>query len=83
MRECSKLCYKSGGPDKLCTQYTNNSVIYLFLNKKVAKITILLALHTKHNIIEVISHVQNGPYVQHWIITATSIDSKYENPKSN
>ena len=49
----------------------------------MAKITILVALHTKHNIIEVISHLQNCHYVQHWIFTATLIDSKYQNPKSN
>lgn len=49
----------------------------------MAKITILVALHTKHNITEVISHLQNRHYVQHWMFTATLIDSKYQNPKSN
>lgn len=28
--EVSRLCYKPREPDKVCTQYTNNSVIYLF-----------------------------------------------------
>lgn len=55
LREASELLYNPGKPAKICTQYTNNSVIFFILNKKLAGVTILVALHTKHNIFEVIS----------------------------
>lgn len=44
----------------------------------MAKVTILVALHTKHKIFEVASHLQNCHYVQRWIVTAVLFDSKDE-----
>lgn len=45
-------------------RYAHNMQIVLFfiLNKKLARITILVALHTKHNIFEVISHFTKPPF---------------------
>lgn len=44
----SKLCYKPRAPGKICKQYTNNSVIYLFWIRKWPRGYQWLCIQTRH-----------------------------------